>query len=36
MNLLKKYKEQIQATFILAAFPAIIIGAQVLDICKHC
>jgi hypothetical protein len=36
MNLLKKYKEQIEAAIVLGAFPVLIIGAQVLNLCNHC
>ena len=36
MNLLKKYKEQIEVGIALSVIPAFVLVAQVLDLCKHC
>jgi len=36
MNLLKKYKEHLEATVMLGAIPAMVIISNVLHLCKHC
>jgi len=36
MNLLKNYKERIEGLLILGVLPMAVIGAQILDLCKHC
>ena len=36
MNLLKKYKERLEAVAVLAALPGVLTTIYVLDLCAHC
>ena len=36
MNLLKKYREQLEATVVMGMLPAMLAACYVLDFCKHC
>jgi hypothetical protein len=36
MNLLKKYKETLEATVVMGCLPAMMVAVYALDLCKHC